>query len=204
MARRTGSGGYYEPGPFGSAPPAMIASVLRNVRPLYTGSSLEPVPPDRSHRAGEGRAAFVSSVVAVHALGLDHHGNAPFDGHGAVVLVPVIVGAAGRFEDDAQQEAQAFTVHPFERIVWTGELHWTLHCAPLPTCADDDRRTGTAPKVGEPTRSSSGDESHDGSAGDRVTDQAGVHDGRLDGAVGSRCRDDHESMVERNQSRKGM
>jgi hypothetical protein len=69
-----------------------------------------------------GRRAATASVAAVHPVGLDEHRDSSVVGHDSVVLVPVLLGAAGSGEDLTQQDAPALSVDVFERIVGADQL----------------------------------------------------------------------------------
>src|SRR5206468_815703 len=101
-----------------------------------------------------GLSARSVSGGPVDALRFDEYGNPAFCGHHAVVLVPIVVGAAGGDEDVAQQKAKAFSIDPVERVVGTHELNRALHAYPLPTGADHDGGAGTGPEVAQPPRRS--------------------------------------------------
>jgi uncharacterized membrane protein len=76
--------------------------------------------------------------VAVDASGNDEHSGAVVGEHDAVVLVPIVVAAAGGHEDLAQEQPQPVGVEPGARVVGSDDLAVALNGGPLPTGAERD------------------------------------------------------------------
>jgi hypothetical protein len=132
--------------------------------------------------------------VAVDPIRPDEHGGPAFFGHDPVVLVPVVMLAAGSGEDLATELPQAFSIKPRLGVIGPDEISVPLDRCPLPTVAEGCRHLGTGAEVGQ-LDPASGDQSQDGLARGGVSDHTGIDKGRLDRPVRSQCRDYDQSAV---------
>ena len=72
-------------------------------------------------------------LIAVDPIDADQHSGASLLGHGAVVRIPVVMGAAGRREDLAQQKAEPLGIELRVCIIGSDELarpSIVAHCQP--------------------------------------------------------------------------
>ena len=107
--------------------------------------------------AGRGRAGPPSrgSAVAVDRLGRDQHGDAALPRPSRGRTRPVVVGAARRGEDLAEEQPHSLGVEAVVRVVGPDELGRSFHAGPLPparitTVGPRARRGGW--RVAEPSR----------------------------------------------------
>ena len=76
------------------------------------------------------------STLPEDAIWCDEDDHTPLVAHRPVVLVPVIVAAAGRGEGLPQEQSAAFVVDAVEGVVGAGELYRPLDPGPLPPGPD--------------------------------------------------------------------
>jgi hypothetical protein len=87
---------------------------------------------------------FARPSVAVDPIGSNEYCGSLLLGHYPVVLLPVVVFAAGSDEDRSAQESEAFGVKPGLGVVGTGELRLPFDGCPLPAVAEGGRYLGFA------------------------------------------------------------
>jgi hypothetical protein len=130
---------------------------------------------------------------------VEEHGDSALLGHDPVVLVEIVVRAARGGEDLPEEETQAFAVDALQGVVGTGQLDGSLDAGPSPARPDHDRGAGTSAQVHESPGRSGRHERDDRSSVQRVVEDAGVHDRRLDRPIPTTGRHHDESVVERNE-----
>ena len=127
-------------------------------------------------------------------------GGAAFVAHYLVVGVKVIVRAAGRGEDLAEQQAQPLGVDALHGVIGACQVDPAFYGRPLPARPDDDVRVGALAPVGELAGAADGDHPDHVIAGARMRQDTRVHHRRRDRAIGTGCADHDETMVACDQT----